>query len=182
MMSRHLVMPAAPAASGCGRRGAATSGHSQPRTLVAVALLALVCAACGAPPAPTGPTPAPVTTPSPPLRITAFSVTESVEGSTYTYEPTLTLTAGADAVTVTELWVELEDRSNGFGRYLRDPRLPHRIPAAATHQLFENPPAYFEGNDLRATQVWAVVTYVDDSGRSARLQTPSVAPRLVVAR
>lgn len=151
------------------------------RSSVAIVLLALASGACNPAGTFTAPTP-PYTSPSPPLRVTAFSVTESVDGFTYVYSPTLTLTAGADAVTVTELWIELEDRHNGWGSLLRDPRLPYRIPAGDTHRLFDHPPAYVPGTDFRAERVWAVVTYVDDSGRSARIHTPSIAPRPEVGR
>ena len=149
---------------------------------VAIALFALTCGACDTPRTATAPTPS-GTGPTPPLGITAFSVTASVEGVTYAYAPTLTLTAGADAVTVTELWIELDDRlHNGRAGYLLAPRLPYRIPAGATHRLFEHPPTYFSSEGFRADRVWAGVTYVDDSGRSARIQTSSIAPGLGMGR
>jgi len=147
------------------------------RSWVATALIALACGACDTPQAPASP----VISPPPPLRITAFSVAESVDGVTYVYAPTLTLTA-TDAVTVTALWIELENGYNGRGTYLRDPRLPYEIPAGATRRLFENPPAHLESNDFRAARVLAVVTYVDDSGRSARIETSSIAPGPGVGR
>jgi hypothetical protein len=158
-----------------------TSTWATWRACVATVLCTVASVSCDTPRTYTAPTP-PVTSPPPPLRITAFAVSESVEGATYVYAPTLTLTAGADAVTVTELWIELEDHSNGWASHLRDPRLPYRIPAGATHRLFENPPAYFAGEDFRADWVWAIVTYVDDSGRSARIHTSSMTPSRGVGR
>lgn len=151
------------------------------RSSVAIVLLALASGACDTAGTYTAPT-APSSSPSPPLRITAFSVTQSPEGHRHVYGPTLTLTAGADAVAVTELWIELEDRSNGWGAYVRDPRLPYRIPAGETHRLFDGRPAYVSGTDFRAERVWAVVTYVDDSGRSGQVRTWSVAPETGVGR
>lgn len=151
-----------------------TSTSATWRHCMATVLFAVACGACDAPhtvTAPSAPGPSP---PVPALRVDALSAAESAAGGAYVYRPTLTLTAGAEAVTVMDLWIELEDDRNGWGSYLRDPRLPYRLPAGATHRLFDEPSMSIVLDAFRADRIWAIVTYVDDRGRSVRVQSASV--------
>lgn len=106
--------------------------------------------------------------PSPTLRIDAFTVTGFMERSSFAYWPKLTLTtsAGAGAVTVTRLQFEL---AGGGGLVPRGGTW--RIPAGTTVQLlhdeFYGEPAFYITSSTKADEVSVLVSYVDESGRSA---------------
>lgn len=117
-------------------------------------------------------------TPSPFLTIGAFTVTGFMEGTNYAYWPKLTLaaSAGAGGVTVTRLQFELAGAGSA---------LPSRgtwpIPAGSTVQLFHGEfyggPEFYLTSVSKVEEVSVLVSYVDESGRSADVRAVAAVAR-----
>lgn len=116
--------------------------------------------------------------PSPTLRIDAFTVTGFMERTSYAYWPKLTLTtsAGPGAVTVTRLQFELAG-VGGTTPY----RGTWRIPAQSTVQLFHGEfygePEFYLTSSSQVDEMSVLVSYVDDSGRSADVRAVATVAR-----
>lgn len=117
-------------------------------------------------------------TPSPLLTIDTFTVAGFMEGTNHAYWPKLTLaaSAGAGAVTVTRLQFELA----GAGSALPS-RPMWRIPAGSTvqrfHGEFYGEPEFYLTSVSKVEEVSVLVSYVDESGRSADVRAVAAVAR-----
>lgn len=107
-------------------------------------------------------------TPSPTLRIAAFSVSEFMEGTSYAYWPKLTLTAspGQGRVTVTRLQFDPPDLVGPFQPHRRDWLIPAGATLALFHGEFYGEPEFYLTSASTFDQLTVTVSYVDDDGRS----------------